>query len=198
MRTLVYDTETTGLWNFKSDFRDPNQPRPVQVAGLLFDDREEVASFNILVHAGVPSHPKALEVHGKSEQLLSMFGLEEPTATAIFTNFLKRADRVVAHNLIYDFNIMQGAYERSGKDGCVIPSEVIPICTMLSAVQICRIPHPNGRAGFKWPKLEEAYPILVDEAGFSDAHDALADTRACAKVLFALEDLDVDLKEIKL
>lgn len=199
MRTLVYDTETTGLWNFKSDFTDPDQPRPVQIAGILFDDRTEVSSFNILINSEVESHPKALEVHKKTPELLKQFGLVESTAIAILRNFIKRADRLVAHNASYDYNIVQAGYYRSQSyNECIIPSHVQPICTMISATQICRIPNPNGRPGFKWPKLEEAYPILVDEKGFADAHDALADTRACAQVLFALEDLGVDLKEIKL
>jgi hypothetical protein len=45
---------------------------------------------------------------------------------------------------------------------------------------------PNSRGGYKWPTLDEAYRVLVDPSGFKDAHDAMADTRACRGVYYAL------------
>jgi DNA polymerase-3 subunit epsilon len=195
MRTLIFDTETTGFWNFKAQIDDISQPHPVQIAAILYEDRREVAGANILCKALKPSAPGALNVHQKTPELLAACGFEEKTALAIFSQFLKVADRIVAHNADYDSKIIQGAMSRHGNLPEFFTTPLL--CTMKSSTSICRIPHANGRPGFKWPKLDEAYRVLVDEKGFADAHDALADTRACAEVLWKLEDAGVDIVEIK-
>ena len=46
---------------------------------------------------------------------------------------------------------------------------------------------------YKWPNLAEAYAAYVDPAGFTDAHDAMADVQACARVLHAIEDNAIPL-----
>ena len=48
MRTLIYDTETTGKMNFKADPSGPGQPYLVQLAALLYEGRELAASINVL------------------------------------------------------------------------------------------------------------------------------------------------------
>ena len=63
----------------------------------------------------------------------------------------------------------------------------VDFCTMLNTVEIVKIP---GRKGYKWPKLDEAYRILVDPDGFEGAHDALADVKACRKVFYNLKKED--------
>ena len=193
MRTLIFDTETTGMWNFKADLADPDQPRPVQISALLYADSIEVAGINLLINCQVPSHPKALEVHRKTPELLRTCGLEELTALAIFNNFARRADRIVAHNIEFDKRIVQGMALRNNLTHNALESTPL-FCTMKTSTDVLRIPGRFG--GFKWPKLIEAYKELVDPAGFADAHDALADTRACAAILFALEDQGIMLEEI--
>ncbi len=39
----------------------------------------------------------------------------------------------------------------------------------------------------KWPKLQEAYKALVNSDGFTGAHSADADAKACLEILRALE-----------
>ena len=58
---------------------------------------------------------------------------------------------------------------------------------MEATTDICKIPPPRG-SGYKWPKLEEAYRILVDPVGFEGAHDAMVDVEACRKVFYALKN----------
>jgi DNA polymerase III subunit epsilon len=56
---------------------------------------------------------------------------------------------------------------------------------MQDMTDICCLPSPWGK-GYKWPKLHEAHRHCFGKE-FEDAHDALADVRACAKVFFWLQ-----------
>lgn len=51
------------------------------------------------------------------------------------------------------------------------------LCTMQSSVNLCQIPYPSGRKGFKWPKLTELHRFLF-ERDFENAHTALGDVEA--------------------
>jgi len=54
---------------------------------------------------------------------------------------------------------------------------------MAVTTPICKIPGKYN--DYKWPKLAEAYRHLFNEE-IKDAHDALADVRACARIYFEL------------
>ena len=86
----------------------------------------------------------------------------------------------------FDIRIMANTYLRSGFpiDSLQVPKR---ICTMQASTDVLKL--PGKFAGkHKWPTLDEAYRHLVDPAGFDGAHDALVDTKACAEVLWKLED----------
>jgi hypothetical protein len=53
---------------------------------------------------------------------------------------------------------------------------------MNAKTSICKLEQKNGKAGYKWPKLREAYFHCFGEE-LKDAHDALVDVRATARVL---------------
>jgi len=59
-------------------------------------------------------------------------------------------------------------------------------CTMKDpdCIRICRLPKARG-GGFKWPKLEEAVPILLGRE-LEGAHDAMVDVRGAKDVFFEL------------
>jgi DNA polymerase III epsilon subunit-like protein len=185
MRALIFDTETTGLWNNRAARGNPNQPDAVQLAAMLVDltTFKPISWLNVLVSDAKPSEEKALETHGKTPELLEQFGVPRRVAVAIFNNLLKKTDVLIAHNIEFDLNIMAQAYILEG----IAPPDFPPrYCTMLSSVDICAIPSPHRSGSFKWPKLIEAYKLLVDPEGFSNAHDALADVRACFEILKVL------------
>lgn len=188
MRTLIFDTETTDLVRFGRPLDE--QPHPVQLGCLLKEGRQVYAVVNVIINAGVPIGEKAQEAHGLTESDLESFGVSPATAVDLFLDLVEQADRIVCHNSDFDRTLMAAAIyrlNRPHKDFVKKPH----ICTMYSSLPICKLP---GRYGnYKWPKLIEAYQILVDPAGFEGAHDALADVKACAAVLEKLEELGVEL-----
>jgi hypothetical protein len=61
-------------------------------------------------------------------------------------------------------------------------------CTMEASTNVLRIPSPYRAGEFKWPKLSEAYQHFTG-ALMQNAHNASADTAACAAVYFAMNPL---------
>lgn len=190
MVTLFFDTETTGLVNPKLPHDE--QPHPVQLCCELVDENKRTMNvISVIVNPGIPSHPKALEKHGITDEMTKQYGLSIKAATGLFLNFINRCDRLVAHNIDFDIIVTEAMIYRSGVNFDLNKYRSIPrVCTMKSATDVCRLP---GKYGHKWPKLSEAYEHLVDPAGFSGAHDALADVRACKAVLYALEQQNLTL-----
>ena len=180
VRALLFDTETTGLWNFKLPHGHSAQPEIVQLAILMIEKQEddwvERCAVNLLLKPVKDSEEKALETHGKTKEMLEKFGVPRRLALSMFHHMVANSDLLVAHNLDFDLKMILNAYHLEGIEPKNIPKG---FCTMQATTDLCKL--PGKRAGsYKWPKLIEAYKILVDPEGFDGAHDALADVRACA------------------
>lgn len=59
-------------------------------------------------------------------------------------------------------------------------------CLMIAATEPCRIPKKTGE-GFKWPKQQEAWDILIKEE-YKEAHRALDDAAHAARIAYELYD----------
>ncbi len=183
MKSLVFDTETTGLVEFTKKHNDPVQPHAVQLGmELIDDDKEEViSSVGLIIRAEKKSHPKAEDVHRITSEVMDAVGIPPKMAADLFLTLATKADRLVAHNIDFDQWVMKCECARLNLE---YPIGKPTFCTMKD----------SGRSGThagrtKWPKLIEIYKELVDPNGFEGAHDALSDVIACRKVLWALKKL---------
>lgn len=184
MKTLIFDTETTGMVNHKVPDHTV-QPYPIQMACILVQDDKVMSMASVIINPGVPIDPAASQVHGITQEVVEALGIKLEAATGLFLNFLQRSDRIVAHNIDFDIIITEAMIYRSLANYEMDKYRQVPrVCTMQSTTQLCKIP---GKFGFKWPKLEEAYKCLVNPKGFKGAHDALQDVIACWKILQELE-----------
>lgn len=192
-KILFFDTETSSLWNFRADAGHICQPHIVQLAMMLVDadeepDRRLIHAVNLIVRPQKQIDPEASAVHGISQEKAEEFGVPRRLAVSMFHHLVKQADLVVAHNVDFDRNVLRNSYINEG----VEMPQFRTFCTMKTSTEICQIPHANPNRGrnnsYKWPKLIEAYKILVDEAGFEGAHDAMVDVQACVKIFFALRE----------
>ncbi len=191
MKTLIFDTETTGLVNHKSPDHSI-QPWPVQIACILVCDNKIVNSASIIVNPGVPISEEAANIHGITQEMVDKYGLSMKAATGLFINFLNLSDRLVAHNIDFDLIVTEAMIYRALADYDISKfREKGRVCTMHSTTNLCRLPGKYGK--FKWPKLEEAYKMIVDPKGFEGAHDAMIDVIACWKVLQKLEEKGLPL-----
>ena len=195
---LYFDTETTGFPKRNLPLDHAEQPKLVQLAAILADDDgTERASFCAIIRPNGWSIPAAAsEIHGVDDALAARCGIALHSALHVFLDLAGHAERIVAHNVGFDVEIMQIAMEQIGWPSAATEFGAKPrACTMNLATAIVNLP-PTAKmlaAGFKKPKppkLEECVRHFFDEA-LEGAHDALIDVRACARVhrhLISLEN----------
>lgn len=181
---VFFDTETTGFYNFKEKPNHPSQPHIVQLAYMVdSNDGETYGYGNIYVACPIDIPKGAEDVHGLNKRFLDKYGVDRSLAIGIITNLLENADSIIAHNSDYDLACLLTAHARIGYTTSTNYNHKT-VCTMKRSTDLCKLP---GRYGnYKWPKLTEAYELLVDPAGFEDAHDAMADTKACRALFYKI------------
>ena len=186
MKTLFFDTETTGLYDWKKDFNHADQPDLLQLGCILEDDnRKEMARVKLLIRpkGNVVLSDGAFAAHGISLLQCETYGVERVSALQVFGELVCAADLLVAHNIKFDESIMETNFHR---ELVVYPGlQKNKICTMLASQPVCRL--PSTRGGFKWPKLEEAYFYFFNEK-MEGAHDALVDVEACRRIYHHMKD----------
>jgi len=196
LTTLVFDTETNGMRPKGRNVPLTDEPALVQIAGILYWGRRPVAHLSCFMQPldchGDPAEIPTEEFFIKSgitQDTVDRAGTTYKVGIATFNNLVKRADRIVAHNIQFDDPVMRAAYSR-----IAAPQqqywETPKFCTMKTLEPVLKLP---GKYGYKFPSLDESYRALVDPHGFEGAHDAMADVEACAKVLWAIEDQGCEL-----
>lgn len=184
MNVLFVDTETTGLMDFSSAPDAPFQPRMIQLGAILADEVGKVlGQVNLIVKPdGWVVSEGAQAIHGISTNLCAAAGVACKTVLALLDELGDRAGVVVAHNAQFDHSMISLERHRARQLIPHWPAWFMRSwhCTMKEMTPICRLP---GRRGFKWPTLREAHLHLFNE-GFDQAHNALADVQACARIYF--------------
>jgi len=188
--TLVYDTETTGLPNFKLAADDPSQPRMIQLAFALYEGPDTLVGEQChLIRPDGWTMPRELADklgHGLTQERLEREGRPIREVLDAFNLTHDRATLLVAYGIQFDQKILRGEFRRHGFADR--RAERPEYCVMRAATPLCKIPPTDamiasGRHGYKAPKLIEAAKILlgVEHVG---AHDALADVRMTARLYF--------------
>jgi len=196
---MVFDVETSGLPPRPSQYKrypDPkteyiryNNARMVELAYVMYvydetlQTKELVRSMSCVVHPNNEFVIENMSIHGISHTLASKYGYSVKTILDVFMDDVSRSDKIVAHNIEFDLNIVLAECYRAGVD----PSPLLNIvkrCTMKSAMRIM---------GFdRFPRLVNLYNTLCKKVGESDwkqTHRALDDTERCADIYFALHKI---------
>jgi DNA polymerase-3 subunit epsilon len=196
---LVFDTETTGLPDFRAPSDAPQQPHIVQFAAVMMeDDGTERCAVNLLVRPDgwtIPAEVSA--IHGITEADATLYGVPESLIVSLFLDLVGRSDiTCAAHNEGFDWRIMRIAMLRSGMDRTDVEriEGARRVCTMRMADKIMKLP-PTAKmmaAGFaksKPPSLTECMKHFFDDP-HDKAHDAMADVRACARILIHMSAME--------
>lgn len=191
---LFFDTETTGLPDFKAPSESAHQPHIVQLAALLvdMDTRETIQSMDVIIRPGGWTIPdEVAAVHGITTQHALDVGIPESMAVSMFMELWSGRNRV-AHNQQFDARIVRIALMRYvDTEAADIWKEGAAECTAIMATPVCQLP-PTAkmvRAGFnkfKTPNLGEAYRHFTGNE-LVNAHSAMADVMACRDVYFAIK-----------
>ena len=192
---LFYDTETTGLPDFRAPSESAHQPHIVQLAALLvdMDTRETIQSMDVIIRPDGWTIPdEVAAVHGITTQHALDVGIPESMAVSMFMELWSGRNRV-AHNQQFDARIVRIALMRHvDTQAADIWKEGAAECTAIMATPICQLP-PTAkmvRAGFnkfKTPNLGEAYRHFTGN-DLQNAHSAMADVLACRDVYFSIKE----------
>ena len=180
---FLNDFETTGLpKDGNPDFLI--QPGIVQIGTVILDsDLKEIASYKTYINPEVPDsrwEAGAIKVHKITPDMVQT----APTFFAAFDDFAALAegcDTWAGYNTKFDkdilwFQLLRYGFERS------FPWPRKDLDVMKLASDRLSI---EGKRGNKRPKLIEIYEHLFGES--FEAHDALEDIRATARVLRELK-----------
>lgn len=192
---LFFDTETTGLpkSNSARNHDVDNWPRLVQIAwAICNDDGVKLSKRNrIIKPEGFHIPSGASEIHGITDAIAEEDGIPLGFVLSELLVAVEVADTLVGHGVYFDKSVVGAEYIRRGKEGAYEKLKDLPrVCTMQKSTKYCKLPHKNGRKGYKWPKLMELHEKLFG-VGFEDAHDAMADISATINCFFELKELKV-------
>ncbi len=185
LRHIVFDTETSGLFDFKRPAEAPGQPRLASAAFLFLDESFNIErEYHVFVRPDGWTMPEAAsKVNGITNEMLRTHGVPLTNVLVAWNALLDNGCVFVAHNIDFDFKVIRGELRRRGLPDRYDETE--GFCTMKASTALCKIPGPRG---FKWPKLQEAYQFFFNEQ-FANPHEALADARACAAIFKRLNEL---------
>ncbi|MGL5831421.1 MAG: 3'-5' exonuclease [Candidatus Altimarinota bacterium] len=184
MKIIVFDTETTG-------FPTPGQPlekQPYlcQFAAITLEYNPQNKSIielnrtDILIKPPIAIPAESTNVHGITDAMVAT-QKTFPEQVAIILNLFKQADIAIAHNLIFDQQIIEFELERAGLGKNFLPSQTYD--SMKETKGLCKLPGRNGN--YKSPRLMELHQFLVGQP-FQEAHNAMKDVEAlsrCVRVL---------------
>jgi len=178
---LFFDTETTGFPEWKLPSGSPEQPHLVQLAAILCDRQSQqiVAEMNVIIKPDEWVIPQeTIDVHGITNEYANEHGIPEKEALEMLLKMANRAVERNAYNKTFDQRIVRIACKRYTDEATVEKWAIKDdhSCSMRMAQKIL-----GGRS----PKLAAAYEYFTGDE-LVGAHDAMADTKACMKVYYAI------------
>lgn len=188
-KITFYDTETTGLPDWKTPSGGENQPHLVQLTAIQCDaETEEILQrIDLIIRPDGWEIPQVVvDIHGITTEKAMDCGIPEPLVVRTLTELCRDSLRV-AHNRTFDQRIIRIALKRYFDDGLIEQwaEKDDHKCTMLMSKPIMEM-KPKGKWGWKNPKLVEAYKFFTGKDLGDKAHSSIFDTQACMEVYFAM------------
>jgi DNA polymerase-3 subunit epsilon len=175
---LVIDTETNGLFDFSKPADAPGQPRMASLAMLALSDDTVWMKVHALIRPdGWEMTPETTAINGLTTEKLLAQGLPVADVLRLYGMMVDQSYSVVAFNASFDLKVMRGELRRAQMADRY---ENTPyFCPMVALVDVCQLPKPSGKRGYKFPRLAEAmahFDLPQDGAhsALKDAESALA------------------------
>jgi len=193
MRVLFFDLETTGLpRQIKYNKYYPyNQleyyagSRIVEIALKVYDvensEKKEHAAYSFIIK------PDGFQIgnshiHKITQEIAEFSGVPFRQCIEEISNLLLSCKMIVAHNIIFDKNILLSELFRYGfSDLTEHLSKCKSFCTSQGFKHITKIRF--NRLEYKQPKLSELYEFLFNKK-IQDAHSAMNDVSAMVECFF--------------
>ena len=210
MRTLVFDSETTGL--SKTQIISPSTihlwPHVVQFSYIVFDmESNEIVKIKdsiIKVPDGFTITEENAKIHGITTEISLAKGVDLlPVLEEFFADF-DTADHIVGHNVSFDINMIKAELQRLIMNSSdkkledyltTINTSTKFYCTMQETIELCAIEMKDkyGRPYKKFPKLVELYQKMFDVTP-KNLHNSLNDVIVCLRCFIKLK-YEIDIVE---
>lgn len=178
---VVFDTETTGLFDFKLPADDPSQPRLASFAGIIADETgQEIERHKLYIQPDGWSidGTEAAAVNGLTDEFLRANGVPIAQVLDQWISWVEQGLQFIAHNAQFDAKMMRSELRRAARDDMF--EQTRQSCTMRScAAHYGQLGMPVKRGTYV--KLEEAcgfFGIVID-----NPHDAMADAEGALALL---------------
>ena len=210
MRTLVFDSETTGL--SKTQIISPSTihlwPHVVQFSYIVFDTESnkivKIKDSIIKVPDGFIITEENAKIHGITTEISLAKGVDLlPVLEEFFADF-DSADHIVGHNVSFDINMIKAELQRlimNSSDKKLqdyltkINTSTKFYCTMQETIELCAIEMKDkyGRPYKKFPKLVELYQKMFGVTP-KNLHNSLNDVIVCLRCFIKLK-YEIDIVE---
>lgn len=195
---LLFDFETSDLYNRKLPPAHPDQAWPVQVGAIYLDHNlnvvREVSEFVAPPHENAKISQGAYDTHGIDIEECFAKGISYTAMREIFEPFFQGIARPVGHNVWFDLQFVGRYAEKLVEASELEKIKKLSICTMRKTTAFCKLPPTKKMQAYslkyKAPKLEELYKILFNKE-LTGAHDAFTDAQATLVCLRRLVELGV-------
>ena len=210
MRTLVFDSETTGL--SKTQIISPSTihlwPHIVQFSYIVFDAElnkiVKIKDSIIKVPDGFTITEENAKIHGITTEISLTKGTSLlPVLEEFFADF-DSADHIVGHNVSFDINMIKAELQRLIMNSSdkklqdyltTINTSTKFYCTMQETIELCGIEMKDkyGRPYKKFPKLVELYQKMFGVTP-KNLHNSLNDVIVCLRCFIKLK-YEIDIVE---
>jgi len=191
---IVLDTETTGLpknMGF-NNYYPPNQisyyntSRMIELAWMVFDKNgNEIKKQSYLIKStGFNIPTEATNIHHITDEMLNNQGTDLEKVFELFYNDLKDCKTIVAHNKLFDLNIISSECFRLDNNTSQLIIEKLKTCETQCTMELCKQSKVWNKQ--KLPKLSETYQCLYPNTELPVLHRALQDVETCSKCFFKL------------
>lgn len=180
---FTYDSETTGIPNWKIPSDSPEQPHIVSLAGVLTDTAtgEDVVTMDVIVKPDGWTIPEeTIAIHGITNEHALEHGIPEKEAIELLSEI--RGDHMrVSYNKSFDQRIIRIAMKRYFDEECVEKwaDKESHDCAMMAA---------KKHLDVKSIKLGNAYKLITGK-DLIGAHTAMADALAAKEIYFKVNGL---------
>ena len=188
---IFFDTETTGIPNWKVPSHMPEQPHMTQLAAVVMDipQRRVIHSMDVIIQPdGWEIPPECVELNGITTEYAMDVGIPEHLALTMFIemakrNFLSEVNPGpfmprYAFNTTFDNRIIRIALKRYMKNLSEPWKEGPYECQMIAA---------RKHLGVKAIKLEDAY-LSICGMQLEGAHNAWNDVQATIDLFYEMRE----------
>jgi DNA polymerase-3 subunit alpha len=183
MKVLLIDTETTGLPKKRQSYVvEPNcWPDIVSISWCVYINKVKSSKKTYIIKPKWDIPEDSVKIHGISKERAEREGVPLNRALDELKADLVGVDRVIAHNLDFDKNVILAAYKWRLKTDTFFWPRVGSICSMEKSCPELKLPTKDG-IRYKSPSLKELWIDTFKCEPPADAHSADRDVEVLEKI----------------